>query len=420
MNLINGDSQEELKKMSADSIDAVVCDPPYGLSSITTQQFNECMLKWCTDDRSFMPRSTGFMGKSWDGFVPPPALWDEVYRVLKPGAHALIFAGSRTQDLMGLSLRLAGFEVRDTIQWLYGSGFPKSHDISKAIDKFKKQTRKVIHVEKSYNEPSGLVKVNQGKRVLIERKITAPSSEEAKQYEGYGTALKPAFEPAILCRKPLDGTVANNVLKHGVGGLNIDGCRIDTDDDLMRTNKPDQFLTWGGTYGKGQNTSTLRHELGLPPLGRWPSNVIMDEQVECGEWKRFFYCAKASREEREQGLDGFELKKAGCMKGEETRENKPSNHPLRKNIHPTVKPIDLMKYLCRLITPPNGTVLDPFMGSGSTGIAAIKEGFNFIGIEREQQYFKIAESRINYWIWIELTYESNEEKPTDSQLSLFG
>ena len=353
MNLINGDSQEELKKMSADSIDAVVCDPPYGLSSITTQQFNECMLKWCTDDRSFMPRSTGFMGKSWDGFVPPPALWDEVYRVLKPGAHALIFAGSRTQDLMGLSLRLAGFEIRDCIQWIYGSGFPKSLNIGKAVDKI----------------------------------------QGSSKWEGWGTALKPAFEPAILIRKPIKGTVASNVLEHGVGGINIDGCRIATSDDL-------------GNGLVNHNKKTSHYTFTMNPIlivghkgGRWPTNVIMDQQVECGEWKRFFYCAKASRQEREQGLDG---------------------DGSRVNIHPTVKPIDLMRYLCRLITPRNGIILDPFLGSGSTGIAAIKEGFNFIGIEREQEYFEIAESRINYWTSIELTYESNEEKPTDSQLSLFG
>ena len=390
MNLINGDSQEELKKMSADSIDAVVCDPPYGLSSITTQQFNECMLKWCTDDRSFMPRSTGFMGKSWDGFVPPPALWDEVYRVLKPGAHALIFAGSRTQDLMGLSLRLAGFEIRDCIQWIYGSGFPKSLNIGKAVDKIQGNEREMI-----CRNPNSREQCDKSNTLYQSGTVgkTDYITKGSSKWEGWGTALKPAFEPAILIRKPIKGTVASNVLEHGVGGLNIDGCRIATSDDL-------------GNGLVNHNKKTSHYTFTMNPIlivghkgGRWPTNVIMDQQVECGEWKRFFYCAKASRQEREQGLDG---------------------DGSRVNIHPTVKPIDLMRYLCRLITPRNGIILDPFLGSGSTGIAAGLEGFDFVGIEREQEYFEIAESRINYWTSIELTYESNEEKPTDSQLSLFG
>ena len=363
---------EVLKDLGDNSIDSVVSDPPYGLSQISTQVFNECMLKWCTDDRSFMPSSKGFMGKSWDSFVPPPSLWDEVYRVLKPGGHALIFAGSRTQDLMGLSLRLAGFEMRDCVQWIYGSGFPKSLNIGKQLE----------------------------------------------EWEGWGTALKPAYEPALLVRKPLRGSVAQNVLENGVGGINVDGGRIETDDgdDYGRSTANSKGIT-------GQSNNELIYGTYQPhvsdymsPLGRWPSNVIMDEHVECGEWKRFFYCAKASRQEREKGLDVFQesISGVGALRDEGRAKLK------RKNIHPTVKPIDLMRYLCRLITPTGGTVLEPFMGSGSTGIGAIKEGFDFIGIEREEEYFEIAKARIEYWTSIDLSYEDNEEKPVDSQLSLFG
>lgn len=369
MKLINGDSMEVLKDLEDNSIDSVVSDPPYGLSQISTQKFNECMIKWCTDDRSFIPSSKGFMGKSWDSFVPPPSLWDEVYRVLKPGGHALIFAGSRTQDLMGLSLRLAGFELRDCVQWIYGSGFPKSLDINKAI-----------------------------------------KTDDAKEWEGWGTALKPAYEPALLVRKPIEGSVAQNVLKYGVGGINVDGGRIETDDNTLRKgevrepNKEHLFAMGGLEFSGGHD------------LGRWPSNIIFKEDSNTQEWARYFYCAKASREERDKGLDRFEEFNSGVgalVDGGRAKTKK-------RNIHPTVKPIDLMRYLCRLITPAGGTVLEPFMGSGTTGIGAIKEGFNFIGIEREKEYFEIAEARIKYWTSIDLSYEDNEEKPTDSQLSLFG
>lgn len=374
-----------LKDLEDNSIDSVVSDPPYGLSKISTQVFNECMLKWCTDDRSFMPSSKGFMGKSWDSFVPPPSLWDEVYRVLKPGGHALIFAGSRTQDLMGLSLRLAGFEMRDCIQWIYGSGFPKSLNIGKQLE----------------------------------------------QWEGWGTALKPAYEPALLVRKPFRGSVAQNVLEYGVGGINIDGGRIDTDDLLGRSS---------GGWGEkivGATNYGLFNSIGITKEGgRWPSNVLLHESIQ-EEWAKYFYCAKASREERERGLYGFSPKDSseitGRKKGSEGLVMKHPDGTLkanpyagttgqqpRSNIHPTVKPIDLMRYLCRLITPPGGTTLDPFMGSGSTGIGAIKEGFDFIGIEREEEYFEIAKARIEYWTSIDLSYEDNQEKSVDSQLSLFG
>ena len=220
-----------LKDLEDNSIDSVVSDPPYGLSQISTQVFNECMLKWCTDDRSFMPSSKGFMGKSWDSFVPPPSLWDEVYRVLKPGGHALIFAGSRTQDLMGLSLRLAGFEMRDCVQWIYASGFPKSLNIGKSVDKIQgneRVTMKEVFSRVGGTKSDNVYRLGKSGKSL---ELTKGSSE----WEGWGTALKPAYEPALLVRKPFRGSVAQNVLVNGVGGINVDGCKVG--DEIIQTNE---------------------------------------------------------------------------------------------------------------------------------------------------------------------------------------
>jgi site-specific DNA-methyltransferase (adenine-specific) len=241
--IINGDSNDEIKKLEDNSIDALVTDPPYGLSNISHSSFMDCLSKWSSGEYGYTPSSKGFMSKSWDGFVPPPSIWKEVYRVLKPGSHGLVFAGSRTMDLMGLSLRIAGFEIRDCISWLYGSGFPKSHDVSKAIDKLKGEEREIVgkrseatlKAMQRFKEQDGREKRTDFSDIGF---ITAPSSKEAKQWEGFGTALKPAYEPALLIRKPFKSSVAQNVLEHGTGALNIDGCRIESDDNLN-----------GGTYG---------------------------------------------------------------------------------------------------------------------------------------------------------------------------
>lgn len=399
---------EVLKDLEDNSIDSVVSDPPYGLSQISTKTFNECMLKWCTDDRSFMPSSKGFMGKSWDSFVPPPSLWDEVYRVLKPGGHALIFAGSRTQDLMGLSLRLAGFEMRDCVQWIYGSGFPKSLDVSKAIDKLKGEEREIIS-ERPASRIGGGAAFNGHSVGATHKTLGRAVSKEAKQWEGWGTALKPAYEPALLVRKPFRGSVAQNVLEYGVGGINVEGGRIGEFEETEFKQVVPNYKN--NIYGKGLGGGGWNQHTN----GRWPSNIILGESNQ-EEWVKYFYCAKPSREEREKGLDVFQESISGVGALSDGGRTKLK----RKNIHPTVKPIDLMRYLCRLITPPGGTVLEPFMGSGTTGIGAIKEGFDFIGIEREEEYFEIAKARIEYWTSIDLSYEDNEEKPVDSQLSLFG
>ena len=400
--IIHGDSLEELRALEDESIDAVVTDPPYGLGNTSPAQVTECLKAW-SSGQTWTPKGRGFMGKSWDAWVPPPELWREVFRVLKHGGHALVFASSRTQDLMSISLRLAGFEVRDTLQWLYGSGFPKSHNVSKAIDGMYGAEPIVIGTEIRYNEPSGIVKVNQGEKTKIKRKLTAPATEQVEQWRGWGTALKPAYEPCILVRKPLSGSVAQNVLTHGCGGVNIDACRIDTDEVRVQGAQQSTGATnMGGSREGGK----------VYDKGRWPANVILDEEAALAldeqtqqNTSRFFYCPKASKAEREEGLITDEA---------------------RANIHPTVKPIALMRYLCRLITPPNGTILDPFTGSGSTLCAAALEGFNPIGIEREAEYVEIARARLAYWSGGVHVQESplREEQPDTTepkeiQLSLF-
>ena len=331
-----GDCVEQMKAIASDSIDSIVTDPPYGIS---------------------------FMSKKWDCNVPSVAVWQECLRVLKPGGHLLAFAGTRTQHRMAVNIEDAGFEIRDMMAWVYGSGFPKSHNISKALDKAAGAEREVTGSRTADDIRGGnMHAANRGVSHTIELR-DKPATPEAQQWEGWGTALKPALEPITVARKPLsENTVAANVLKHGTGGINIDESRI------------------GGE-------------------GRFPANLIHDggdEVVDVlKDAARFFYCPKASKKDREEGLEGFEEKKSGAMAGKEYREDRPTNHPFRKNNHPTVKPTELMRYLVRLVTPKGGTVLDPFMGSGSTGKAAVSDGFDFVGIEIDPDYLAIAKERIN-------------------------
>lgn len=401
----NADSLDLLKTLPDHSVHAVVTDPPYGLGDTSPAQVAECMLAWARGE-TWIPKGSGFMGKSWDAWVPPPELWREVLRVLKPGGHALVFAGSRTSDLMSLSLRLAGFEIRDTLQWLYGSGFPKSHNVSKALDKQAGEQGEVLHTETRYNEPNGHDAVGQGERTLVERVVRAPATQHAQQWEGWGTALKPAYEPVIMARKPLNGTVVQNTLEHGCGGINVDACRI-------------AWSEGEEPYVIDNPSDTPRVAPALPlgagdpragsPAGRWPTNVILDPEAGAlldtqarEPVSRFFYTAKASRAEREAGLGGFDLKQGyGGMTATKNQDMKTGSgnerDNARRNTHPTVKPINLMRYLVRLVTPSHGTVLDPFTGSGSTGCAAVLERVNFVGIERENEYARIATARIEYW-----------------------
>lgn len=300
-----GNCKELIKNLEDNSIDSIVTDPPYEL---------------------------GFMGKKWDnsGIAYDVKLWIECLRVLKPGGHLLAFSGSRTYHRMAVAIEDAGFDIRDQIQWVYGSGFPKSHNIGKAIDKM------------------------QG---------------GAKQWNGWGTALKPAHEPICVARKPLIGTVAENVLKYGTGGINIDGCRVGTQESWQRLKGSNEGLD--GNFLKGKKEIPRFSNIN----GRWPANLIHDGSEEVlssfpdeneKSPARFFYCAKASKKDRDE------------------------NH------HPTVKPTDLMRYLCRLVTPPKGIILDPFTGSGSTGKAAILEGYRFVGFDMKSEYIDIASARIKH------------------------
>ena len=402
--ILHGDNVFELDLMADNSVDAIVTDPPYGFS---------------------------FMGKKWDYDVPGVELWKQCLRVLKPGGHLLCFGGSRTYHRVVLNIEDAGFEIRDQLMWVYGSGFPKSLDISKAIDKAAGAEREVTGVSDKGSATGSIVTTGSGnlKKVF---EITAPATDAAKQYNGWGTALKPAHEPICLARKPLIGTVAGNVLEHGTGGLNIDGCRVGNE---IRYNN--------AAANKAGGSSLNMSRIGMPEnadgrecVGRFPANLIhdgSDEVVQCfpdapgqiagesegsdktstvfGKYKenkagkprkdsgsaaRFFYCAKASKRDREEGLEFL----AGKTGGEATNQKEGSeglNSPRAgagrtgkvKNHHPTVKPTALMQYLVRLITPPGGIVLDPFAGSGSTGKAAVLEGFDCILIEREAEYIPL-------------------------------
>lgn len=382
--LHQGDSRDVLKSLPDNSIDSIVCDPPYALVSIQKRFGKEgsAPAKHGTDG-AFARAARGFMGKDWDVGETAFAetFWAECLRVLKPGGHVVAFGGTRTYHRLVCAIEDAGFEIRDQLGWVYGSGFPKSHN-------------------------------------------------QTGDWQGWGSALKPAWEPICLARKPLTGTIAGNLAEWGVGALNIDGCRVEADNDEDRTRPPRTAnAILGG--GKGTNLTASEHN----SLGRWPSNIIHDGSDEvlaafpdtksgsrkAGEYglmgyhgadaapmpaidgdsgsaARFFYCAKASRKDRDEGLAHLP-KQAGGMVSETsgqhiTRRDADYKPEPRANIHPTVKPTDLMRYLCRLITPPGGTVLDPFMGSGSTGKAAVLEGFNFVGIEREDEYMPIAEARI--------------------------
>ena len=384
-----GDCLNVLRAMPDASVDAVVTDPPYGLSNTTPAQVAETITRWVSGDREYLPSARGFMGHEWDGFVPPVAVWDECLRVLKPGGHLLAFAGSRTHDLMTLGIRLAGFEIRDSVAWLYGSGFPKSMDVSKAIESHalngKSNSRALRQTEQDGDGDAytltGKNNGIMGATRTYDRKTFTPTTDAAREWEGWGTALKPAFEPVTLARKPLAGTVAANVQEHGTGALNIDACRVPTTDKLS-----------GGHASAGQQMSDgwRRPWMDDPDavkaniersrasvaksesLGRWPANVVLDESQaaeldrQAGA-SRFFYVAKAPKSERPV-VDG--------------------------TAHPTVKPLALMKWLVRMVTPPGGTVLDPFAGSGTTLEAAMLEGFNVIGVEREADYLPLIRARI--------------------------
>ncbi len=392
--LLHGDCREVLATFDENSIDAIVTDPPYDLTNRTpdVKQCRDCgrVLGGADGKPDACPRcggvlenqrsqaGRGFMGKQWDGtgVAFDVATWEAAYRVLKPGAHLVAFGAPRTYHRMACAIEDAGFEIRDCLQWLFGSGFPKSLN---------------LHGE----------------------------------WEGWGTALKPAYEPIVLARKPLTGTVAGNVAQWGTGGLNIDATRIGT-----------EVRTYRGMSNSGRGTGVFRddnwqaRDVEITASGRWPANVLLDDEAarlldamsgatvsrqgeprtgingegwgltatgaeynDRGGASRYFYTAKTSRAEREFGLDDLEPTRRSDG-SEKDIENPRLRTNERRNDHPTVKPVDLMRWLCRLITPPGGIVLDPFLGSGSTGMAALDEGFRFVGIDLEPHYIEIARRRI--------------------------
>jgi site-specific DNA-methyltransferase (adenine-specific) len=401
-----------MKAMPDNSVDSIVTDPPYEL---------------------------GFMGKSWDasGIAFNIEVWQEALRVIKPGGHLIAFSGSRTYHRMAVAIEDAGFQIRDQIMWVYGSGFPKSHNISKGIDKASDFEGEVIGTEKIDIGIQG-GSMHAGRQTNVVEREVVELSPDAARWQGWGTALKPAHEPMVLARKPLEGTVANNVLTYGVGGLNIDGTRVGS--EQMGGGSMPQMAAGDSIVGRNQGAERLEND--AIATGRFPANFIHDGSDEVvalfpysksgamsGEYNntimaqsngnrdgktikltqkasegsaaRFFYCAKASKRDRNEGLDGFEKKI--------TNDNTPpgtkgSNSPragagrggATANHHPTVKPTSLMQYLIRLVTPPNGIVLDPFMGSGSTGKACAYEGFDFIGIDQSAEYVAIAQARIDF------------------------
>ena len=430
--ILHGSNLDILPTLPDNSVDSIVTDPPYEL---------------------------GFMGKSWDssGIAYSTQLWGECLRVLKPGGHLLAFGGSRTWHRLAVAIEDSGFQVRDSIAWLYGSGFPKSLDISKAIDKAAGAEREVLtetiedlfgkREERKEKPASGIGENGNAfsghAEGAMQRELGNPVTPQAQQWEGWGTALKPAFEPVVVARKPLIGTVAENVLTHGTGGLNIDGSRIGTreHEPQFRPASASGPSNGGVAFGdrEGRDASYAQ--------GRWPSNVILDpytaelldeqsgdsksakgkvsatnsgnstwaaddggnfDKGRTREWEgygdtggasRFFYVAKASKRDRNEGLEELEPQRhSDRQNAEGVGGDNPRNrtNEAKQNFHPTVKPTDLMRYLIKLVTPPGGVVLDPFTGSGSTGKAAILEGFDFIGIELTEEYLPIIEGRLAY------------------------
>lgn len=434
--IILGDCRDRMAEMEENSVDAIVTDPPYEL---------------------------GFMGKSWDGsgIAYDQEVWRQAWRVLKPGGYLLAFGGTRTYHRLACAIEDAGLEIRDCISWVYGSGFPKSLDVSKAIDRAAGAEREVVgHKSGRYATPKQDFSGGEfhtgadTSKTKLFNEITAPATDAARQWDGWGTALKPAHEPIVMARKTLsEKTVAANVLRWGCGAVNVDGCRIGTETITQHgRNEKD-----GGGWKEHWHNEL---EAGKSWFGRWPANLILGHAPGCvrrgedcvegcavrliaeqsghlksgkvkpyknnGGWKQtsdfktgsfeasegtaarfffqvdpdpLFYCAKASRAERNRGLEGMPTREAKTFEGLNSPERRAARgrqakETTRQNHHPTVKPLKLMRYLVRLVTPPGGTVLDPFAGSGTTLIAAKEEGFRYIGIELEPEYVEIAEARL--------------------------
>lgn len=453
MRLLLGDCLDKLKELDDNSIDSIVTDPPYGLSFMgkewdhvkATQETKSQVVKGLGAGMKMTTLADNIEFEKW------VTEWSmECMRVLKPGGYMLAFGGSRMYHRLASGVENAGFEIRDQMMWIYGSGFPKSMNISKYIDK-KFGTEKIVGQGKAGKTALGQSSGYNKTYNPHEYNITEPGSELAEQWNGWGTALKPAHEPIVMARKPLsEKTVVDNVLEWGTGGINIDDSRIGVDDNDPNHRSIDNknvHTTNFANNGNPRPDKIPNQESQINSQGRFPANVIFDEEAgkildeqsgfsrgdsrtskstyDKGIWgnanpvestalygdsggaSRFFYCPKTSKRDRNEGLDGFEDKLQAnakfrpnhLEKALEGDSGKPhGRYTPTKNNHPTVKPTDLMLYLIRLVTPKGGTTLDPFMGSGSTGKAAVRGGFDFIGIEREKEYMEIATARIQYEI----------------------
>ena len=383
--IIQGDNRDTLKTLADNSVDAIVTDPPYGID---------------------------FLGKSWDANTGALETYQECLRVLKPGGHILAFSAARTYHHLAVTLEQAGFEIRDQIMWIYSSGFPKSQDIGKSIQRSlgvketvsEKGTNAYPNTTKNNKMVVGSVTADDYAKEKIHTVVTDP---EAQKWEGWGTALKPAHEPIALARKPIKLSIAKNAQQWGTGALNIDATRIPYVDEKdkqsakfaqnpnMLPYDPEKQIDYSVEGGVENRVMFIPDD-----KGRFPSNVI-GEIAE--PYQKYFYCPKVSRKERHvgfadpdysevpKGIDGGILNTSGGLNHDRAKYVKDGNN------HPTVKPIELMKYLIKLITPPGGTVLDPFNGSGSTGCAAVELGFNYIGCELDPAYVAITEKRIAAW-----------------------
>src|SRR5574344_1202464 len=436
--LYNGDMLDMKEVIKDNSIDSIVCDPPYEIN---------------------------FMGKGWDnsGIAFNKEAWAKCYDVLKPGGYLLAFGGTRTYHRIACAIEDAGFEIRDCIMYLYGSGFPKSMNIGLAIDKKAGVESEIISTIKTHDfskhKGSMMSFANTNEQKTSINKINIKKA--TNQWNGYGTCLKPAYEPIIVARKPFKTSVAENIMQNGVGGINIDECRVpSTGEELGRNNHTKPY----GEITINESNTPAQNNVGIANSKRFPANVIHDGSEEAikdmpntksqenvvsnkgsiwgsdnqelrnagyddsGSASRYFYCAKASRKDRDEGLEleFSEVKTTdGCIRAnKETAREFGANSSLRRNIHPTVKPTELMQYLVRLVSPSGATILDPFMGSGSTGKAAMFENrernvdYKFIGIELTDKYLLIAKSPIDYAL-NQYEYDAKEKEITTGQMSLF-
>lgn len=473
--LFLGNCLEVLAGMEPCSIDAVVCDPPYALTELPVASIADALAAWTGGNRAYIPATgAGFMGRKWDKFVPPPAAWDQCMRVLKPGGHLLAFSAPRTQDLMGVSIRLAGFEIRDGIDWLFGSGFPKSLDVSTGIDRLKRRDYVLAAIRLGLDVPGnnlhdwtkaehspgdewwGKFKAHLSPEEwgCLEREVTgkrtsgatagmqqlgasgikggtydvtAPATEDAARWSGFGTALKPAHEPIIVARKPLEGTVAANVLEYGTGALNIDGCRVAHASDADRAES--EGKNRHADFGSGPRDNHVfgaddraRAEQGNydGSAGRWPPNVLLGEEA-ADELDRQSTGTRAAKPSKtgnagraaREGIygDGNGLPRNYTAISRDDPGGASRFFPVFRyeakadaserprladgTTHPTVKPLSLVRWLVRLVTPPGGLVLDPFGGSGTTGEACVIEGFRCILIERDPEYAELIRARLS-------------------------